>query len=108
MRKEREQLNIQNTPRDSDSKRLGSVTIYHPILPRIHQLVRKHWPLLKQVYTMVEEFQTPSLICYKQSSNIHDKLIRGDIGSLTQIPHRFCGHNNMGLFPVWDVGNVPV
>lgn len=41
--------------------RLPFVHTYHPIMPKIHTVIRHHWPTLRKYYTSIPEFQNPRI-----------------------------------------------
>ncbi|CAJ0964547.1 unnamed protein product [Ranitomeya imitator] len=64
-------------PRD----RIPFVHTFHPTMPRVYSIIKKHWPLLSKAYPEIDSFKAPTLICTKRPSNIRDKLVRADVGS---------------------------
>ncbi|CAJ0935756.1 unnamed protein product [Ranitomeya imitator] len=62
-------------------ERVPFVHTYHPLIPKVHSIIRKHWPLLSKAYPDIKTFGEPVLMCTKRPPNIKDKLVRADIGS---------------------------
>lgn len=59
--------------------RIPFVQKYHPFSTLVTQIVKKHWPLLKDAYPSIAEFQTHPIICHKRERNQRDHLIKADI-----------------------------
>ncbi|CAJ0947972.1 unnamed protein product [Ranitomeya imitator] len=57
-------------------ERVPFVHTYHPLMPKVHSIIRKHWPLLARAYPNIEPFNTPTLMCTKRAANLRDKLLR--------------------------------
>ncbi|CAJ0955327.1 unnamed protein product [Ranitomeya imitator] len=68
-------------PRMQQNERVPFVHTYHPLMPKVHSIIRKHWPLLARAYPNIESFNNPTLMCTKRAANLRDKLVRADIGS---------------------------
>ncbi|CAJ0938768.1 unnamed protein product [Ranitomeya imitator] len=57
------------------------VHTYHPLMPKVQSIIRKHWPLLSRAYPKVDCFTIPVLMCNRRAPDIRDRLVRADIGS---------------------------
>lgn len=49
-------------------------------MPRIHCIIHQHWLLLRQSYPSIPEFHSPLMICTERPPNLHDTLIKANIG----------------------------
>ena len=64
------------------SAREAFVTTYHPALPSLSNIVRKHHRVMVESDPQMERcFPKPSLICYKRHKNIKDHLIRAKVST---------------------------
>ncbi|CAJ0947156.1 unnamed protein product [Ranitomeya imitator] len=61
--------------------RIPFVHVFHPLVPKIHSIIKRHWPLLAKSYPSIPPFKEPVLVCNKRPPNIRDKLVRADAGS---------------------------
>lgn len=91
------------TPRSYSNKkkpRLPFITTYHPIMPKIKNVVRQHWPILKRYYPTIPEFCSLPIMCTKRPLNLKDSLVRADIGSLkTKSRQSTIQTQKLGTFP---------
>ncbi|CAJ0945498.1 unnamed protein product [Ranitomeya imitator] len=71
-------------PPSNAQERIPFVHEFHPLVPKIHFIIRRHWPLLAKAYPNVPTFKEPVLMCNKRPPNIKDKL---EIENLVS----FCG-----------------
>lgn len=85
---------------DTKKERVPLVLTFGPHSGKISNILRKHWPMVKQGCPKVEAFKLPTLMSYKRDWNIRDMLVRSDVGSMkkesiqtTLIPPK------MGNFP---------
>ncbi|CAJ0932388.1 unnamed protein product [Ranitomeya imitator] len=62
-------------------ERIPFVHTFHPSMPKVYSIIKKHWPLLSKAYPNIDSFKAPTLICTKRPSNIRDKLVKADVGS---------------------------
>ncbi|CAJ0950154.1 unnamed protein product [Ranitomeya imitator] len=53
-------------------ERIPFVHTFHPTMPRVYSIIKKHWPLLSKAYPEIDSFKAPTLICTKRPSNIRD------------------------------------
>ncbi|XP_071986734.1 uncharacterized protein [Engystomops pustulosus] len=80
--------------------RIPFVHSYHPFAYKIHQSIRKHWPILHKGHPSVTEFQQPFLPCFKRPPNLKDKLVKADIGTTSKISRQsFLRTPKRGTFP---------
>ncbi|CAJ0958837.1 unnamed protein product [Ranitomeya imitator] len=87
-------------PRMQQNERVPFVHTYHPLMPKVHSIIRKHWPLLARAYPNIESFNNPTLMCTKRAANLRDKLVRADIGSAQPtVTQRLLGTRRNGTFP---------
>lgn len=68
-------------PKNLGAKCLPFVNTYHPLMPKIHCIIHRNWPLLRRSYPRIVEFQNPPLMCTKRPPNLRHSLVRADIGS---------------------------
>ena len=62
------------------SKREPFVLTYHPALPSVSKMVRKHWKVMVDGSTILKRcFPQPSVVAYKRSKNLKDMLIRSKV-----------------------------
>ena len=56
------------------------VTKFHPSLPSISKIVRKHWQVMVDDDPRLERiFPTPSVVAYKRGKNLRDLLVRAKV-----------------------------
>ena len=72
------------------------VTTYHPQLPPVSKIVKKHWKVMVDESPRLKRcFKKPSVVAYKRSKNLRDILIRAKIPPKT--PKRIMsGFKNCG------------
>ena len=71
---------IKKVSRTTDKERKPLVVTYHPKLPQISKVVRKHWQVMtSQSQRLTRCFKKPSLVAYKRSKNLGDILIRAKV-----------------------------
>ncbi|XP_075172214.1 uncharacterized protein LOC142243902 [Anomaloglossus baeobatrachus] len=83
LKTEREKLSS-TTPSEIDTatvERIPFVHTYHPSMPKIYNIINRHWPLLKKAYPEIGPFILPPIMCKKRPQNIKDSLVKADIGS---------------------------
>ncbi|CAJ0941359.1 unnamed protein product [Ranitomeya imitator] len=82
-------------------KRVPFVHTYHPLMPKVHSIIRKHWPLLSRAYPNIKTFGEPVLMCTKRPPNIKDKLSvcrAGDSATLSAVPpHRTFSYSSSSV-----------
>ncbi|XP_073416057.1 uncharacterized protein [Dendrobates tinctorius] len=87
-------------PRTCAKERIPFVHTFHPLMPKVYSIIKKHWPLLFKAYPDVGSFEAPVLICTKRPTNIRDKVVRADIGSkLPTTTQRLLASRRCGTFP---------
>lgn len=80
--------------------RVPFVHTYHPVMPKVQQIVRQHWPILKTYYESIPEFQCPPLMCTKKPQSLRNNLVRADIGSQkSQMTQSTLHPTRKGTFP---------
>lgn len=91
---------IQRPTKQVKPPRLPFINTYHPIMPKIHGVIRHHWPLLQNFYSNVPEFHNPPMICTKRPKNLRDTLIRADIGPIKNpLKQSLLDTKKSGTFP---------
>ncbi|CAJ0933921.1 unnamed protein product [Ranitomeya imitator] len=73
-------------------ERVPFVHTFHPSMPKVYSIIKRHWPLLSRAYPSIDSCKAPTLICTKRTSNIWDKL-DSSLAELNQI-----GSLNFGNF----------
>ncbi|CAJ0931129.1 unnamed protein product, partial [Ranitomeya imitator] len=68
--------------------RIPFVHTFHPFAYKLHRKIRKHWSLLQTSYPDIPEFRTPFLPCFRKPSNLRNKLVRADMGSIQRVPRQ--------------------
>ncbi|CAJ0943545.1 unnamed protein product [Ranitomeya imitator] len=87
-------------PSAPSKERVTFIHTHHPIMPKIYNIIHKHWSILAKSYLNVEAFQTPALMCKLRPQNIRDSLVRADVGSFSRVPRQtFLGTERRGTFP---------
>ncbi|CAJ0931127.1 unnamed protein product [Ranitomeya imitator] len=80
--------------------RIPFVHTFHPFAYKLHRKIRKHWSLLQTSYPDIPEFRTPFLPCFRKPSNLRNKLVRADMGSIQRVPRQvFLQTQRKGTFP---------
>ncbi|CAJ0946851.1 unnamed protein product [Ranitomeya imitator] len=80
--------------------RVPFVHTYHPCMPKVYSIIRKHWSLLSKAYPKIESFTIPALICTRRPTNIKDTVVRADVGSShPSTTQRFLSTQHRGTFP---------
>ena len=55
-------------------------TTYHPLMPSVSKIVKKHWRVMTQESTLMKNcFSKPSVIAYKRHNNLRDMLVRAKL-----------------------------
>ena len=63
-----------------NSRRPPLVVTYHPCLPPVAKLVRKHWEFMTtERPDLRKTFKSPSVVAYRRSKNLRDLLIRAKL-----------------------------
>ena len=63
-----------------NSRRPPLVVTYHPCLPPVAKLVRKHWEFMTtERPDLRKTFKSPSVVAYRRSKNLRDHLIRAKL-----------------------------
>ena len=61
---------------------------YHPALPALSSILKKHWRVMSQDPYLKEVFPLPPIVAYRRPANLKDKLIRARIPPDTSRPTR--------------------
>lgn len=72
---------------------------YHSFSFRIHNNLKKHWPILSGNYPSILEFCAPPLPSYRRGRTIRDRLVRADQFSPPKPIDTFLGPRKTGSFP---------
>ncbi|CAJ0965023.1 unnamed protein product, partial [Ranitomeya imitator] len=67
--------------RQTNRDRVPFVHTFHPFMPKIELVIKKHWPILTKAYPNITNFSSPALMCNRRAPNIKDRLVRADMGS---------------------------
>ncbi|KAM4017573.1 uncharacterized protein ACNLHF_007193 isoform 1-T3 [Anomaloglossus baeobatrachus] len=101
LKTERERLSF-TTPSGIDTatvERIPFVHTYHPSMPKIYNIINRHWPLLKKAYPEIGPFILPPIMCKKRPQNIKDSLVKADIGSDKKNVQTLLAPKRTGTFP---------
>ena len=75
----REQALLRVKKKENDRKPPLVIT-YHPCLPPVAKLVRKHWEVMTQERPdLMKIFKNPSVVAYRRSKNLRDLLVRAKL-----------------------------
>ncbi|CAJ0928883.1 unnamed protein product [Ranitomeya imitator] len=69
------QLRPQSSSKLSISQRIAFVHTFHPFMYKVHRTIRKHWPILRESFPNIPEFQAPFLPCFRRPKNLKNKII---------------------------------
>ncbi|XP_077111244.1 uncharacterized protein LOC143767108 [Ranitomeya variabilis] len=87
-------------PPRNTAERVPFVHRFHPLVPKVHSIIRRHWPLLAKAYPNIQSFKEPALMCNKRPPNIKDQLVRADVGTKRPInTQRLLSTQRNGTFP---------
>ena len=71
------------------------VTKFHPSLPSISKIVRKHWQVMVDDDPRLERiFPTPSVVAYKRGKNLRDLLVRAKVCTLRKSNRKKPGYSS--------------
>ncbi|CAJ0965033.1 unnamed protein product [Ranitomeya imitator] len=54
--------------RQTNRDRVPFVHTFHPFMPKIESVIKKHWPLLTKAYPNITSFSVPALMCNRRAS----------------------------------------
>ena len=67
---------------------------YHPSLPSVAGVIRKHWKVMTDQSKRLKRcFAKPSLVAYKRLKNLKDVLIRARVSTKRSSARKTCGFN---------------
>ena len=70
------------------------VTKFHPSLPSISKIVRKHWKVMADDDPRLQRiFPKPSVVAYKRGKNLKDLLVRAKVCTLRKSNRKVCGYS---------------
>ena len=73
------------------------VTKFHPNLPGISKIIRKHWEVMvKEDSRMARIFPTPSVVAYKRPKNLKDILVRAKVSNRRKSKRILHGYQRCG------------
>ena len=73
------------------------ITTYHPSLPSISNIVRKHWGVMTNEDPRLRRiFPKPSVVAYKRGKNLRDLLVRAKISTKRKSNRKINGHSRCG------------
>ena len=61
---------------------------YHPALPSLSKILKKHWRVMTEDPHLAEAFPLPPMVSYRRPPNIKDKLVRSKIPAENTRPKR--------------------
>ena len=84
---------LQSRPNQDRSARIPLVVTYHPILPNLQSITRRHLSTLHTSELLREAFSLPPLIAFRRPKNLRDFLVRATLTTNNQEPpgNRPCG-----------------
>ena len=100
---------IKKIPREAALQKVQSktttreayITTYHPALPSLSKIVRKHHHVMKESDPQMERcFPEPSLVCYRRHKSIKDHLIRARVSTKRRTKKRPNGFKPCGALCV--------
>ena len=65
-----------------NNKRVPLVITYSRQLPDVHNIVRKHMPILYNSGRLMKAFEKPPLVAYRRDRNLSDILVHGKLNKL--------------------------
>ena len=71
------------TNRHDSTDRLPFVVTYNPSLPRISNILRKHFHILLSSKRCREVFKHPPIVAYRRTSNLRDILVKAKLPTIT-------------------------
>ena len=63
----------------SESNVLPFVLTYHPDLPKVRDIVNKHWPVIESSSTLSEIFTERPTMAYRRPKSLRDLLVRAKL-----------------------------
>jgi peptide-methionine (R)-S-oxide reductase len=70
------------------SDRVVLALTYHPKLPSVSNIIKKHWPTMSKDQNTKEMFPLPPMIAFKQSPNLKSKLCQAKLPNSRQRQQR--------------------
>ena len=61
---------------------------YHPALPSLSKILKKHWRVMSEDPYLAEVYPLPPMVSYRRPKNIKDKLVRAKVPPATSRPKR--------------------
>ena len=87
---------IEKVHKEKDQNTL-LVTQYHPNLPSLSRIIRKHWEVMtKEAPKLKKVFPKPSVVAYKRTQNLKDLLVRAKVSSKRRSSRKQCGFFRCG------------
>ena len=63
----------------SESNVLPFVLTYHPDLPKVREIINKHWPIIESSSTLSEIFLERPTMAYRRPKSLWDLLVRAKL-----------------------------
>ena len=63
----------------SESNVLPFVLTYHPDLPKVREIINKHWPIIESSSTLSEIFTERPTMAYRRPKSLRDLLVRAKL-----------------------------
>lgn len=70
-------------------KRIAFLSTYNNLSHKISNILNRHWPILCQSFSNMEEFKKPSLMSYRRPTNLRDRLVKSEISGTTSRGKQF-------------------
>lgn len=84
--------------RSKNKKRIPLVTVFSENSHKIKQIIGKHWPIVKNSMSHIEDFKYIPMMAYRRPPNLRDKLVHTDIGSQKTNVSTFLFNKKKGCF----------
>lgn len=63
------------------SQRVPLVTSFHPDLPPLQAIIKKHWPIIESQSRFKKVFPVPPVLSFKRPPNLKDILVRANVNT---------------------------
>ena len=78
-------------------KKTPLVTQYHPNLPSVSKILKKHWEVMtKEDPRMKRIFPEPSTVAYKRAKNLKDLLVKAKVSTKRKSTRKLNGYHRCG------------
>ena len=70
---------LKKSEKSNQGNRVPLVVTYHPALPKLHQILRRHLSILHVSERMKQAVPNPPLVAYRRPKNLKDLLVRATL-----------------------------